>query len=165
MINNNRWLVAKQYEKEWWKTRKNQIDFGFYRSYAEELVESIQGVTDIAANTSILEIGSGAGGIVTFLNSDKSYAFDPLEEFYASVPNFQKQRNQKVKYQTAKAEHIPFEKKRFDFIICDNVLDHCDDIDKVFLEMRRVLRDHGTLWLRLNIYTFWGRLIRLLIEK
>ncbi|MDW7681666.1 MAG: methyltransferase domain-containing protein, partial [bacterium] len=162
---NNRWIAAQKYEKDWWDIRKKQIDFGFYRFYAEELIKSIHGIIDISANTSLLEIGSGAGGIVTYLNSDKRHAIDPLEEYYSSVPEFQKQRDQKVKYQTGKAENIPFDKKRFDFIICDNVLDHCDDIDKVFSEMRRVLRDHGKLWLRLNIYTFWGRLIRLLVEK
>ena len=31
--------------------------------------------------------------------------------------------------------------------------------------MQRVLRDQGKLYLRLNIYTFWGKLIRLLVEK
>lgn len=165
MPEDKRWTVAQSYEKGWWEARARQIDFGFYQNYAKELQECMRGILEIAPNTSILEIGSGAGGILTYLNSNDRSAIDPLDDFYASVPDFQQQRDQKVKYQTAKAENLPFEKKRFDFIICDNVLDHCENIDSIFSEMRRVLRDEGKLYLRLNIYTNWGKLIRWLVEK
>ena len=156
MSNNSRWDIAQNYEKEWWQTRKNQIEFDFYKAYADELKQQIQGILEVTSATSILEIGSGAGGILTYLKSDDRQAIDPLEDFYSSVPGFQTQRDPDVKYQKAKAEKLPFVKNRFDFIICDNVLDHCDDIKDVFTEMQRVLRDQGKVYLRLNIYTFWG---------
>lgn len=164
MMNRKRWSIAQRYEKEWWETRQEQVDFDFYREYAKELLEQTRGFIEMSAATAILEIGSGAGGIITFLPSDDRHAIDPLEDFYTSVLGFQAQRDHNVIYQKAKAEHLPYENQRFDLIICDNVLDHCDDVGMVFKEMCRVLRDDGKVYLRLNLYGFWGKFIRLLVE-
>ena len=164
MTENKRWLVAQEYEKEWWEERKDRIDFDFYEVYASELLDLIDGIMILSRDTSILEIGSGAGGIITFLDSDDRHAVDPLEDFYASVPRFRSLRDERVAYRKAEAEDLPFEDDRFDFIINDNVLDHCSDVNRVFSEMRRVLRQDGKVYLRLNLYTQWGKGIRFIVE-
>lgn len=163
-MNRQRWAVAQKYEKEWWAARQDQISFEFYREYAADLLQQTQDIIRIEPTTSILEIGSGAAGIITFLKADDRHAIDPLEDFYTAVPRFQTQRDRQVKYQQGRAENLPFDDRRFDFIICDNVLDHCDDAGRVFQELRRVLADHGVIYLRLNLYTTWGKFIRLLVE-
>ncbi|MBN1481755.1 class I SAM-dependent methyltransferase [candidate division KSB1 bacterium] len=160
-----RWETAQNYEKAWWESRTHLVEFDFYRAYANELLQQTRTIFTITPGTSILEIGSGAGGIITYLNSNDRWAIDPLEDFYATVPEFCEQRDQKVTYQTARAEDLPFADQRFDFIICDNVLDHCDDIQKVFSEMSRVLRNPGYVYLRLNLYTSWGKIVRVFVEK
>lgn len=164
-MSKNRWQAAQNYEKAWWERRKHLVQFDFYRAYAEELLEQTHGIFTIRPDTAILEIGSGAGGIVTFLHSDDRCAIDPLEDFYAAVPDFSRQRDPDVVYQTAKAEDLPFEEQRFDLIICDNVLDHCEDVNKVFSEMARVLREDGIIYLRVNLYTPWGKIVRAFVEK
>jgi ubiquinone/menaquinone biosynthesis C-methylase UbiE len=164
MIRRKRWTIAQNYEKEWWDIRKDQIDFDFYREYAKELLNYTQGIVQFESKTFILEIGSGAGGIITFLNSDHRHAIDPLEDYYSSIPNFKIQRDHKVIYQKAKAENVPYKNNQFDFVICDNVLDHCDDIGMIFKEINRVLASNGKVYLRLNIYSFWGKFIRLIVE-
>jgi ubiquinone/menaquinone biosynthesis C-methylase UbiE len=159
-----RWDVAQQYEKSWWNERREAVDFEFYKNFAEDLVEQTRTYIKISPETSILEIGSGAGGILTYLNSKDRNAIDPLEDYYTSVPEFVKQRDKNVQYQKAKAEELPFDDDRFDFIICDNVLDHCDDVDAVFHEIHRVLHDGGIVYLRLHVYHAWGKLIRSMVE-
>lgn len=164
MDRTDRWTAAQDYEREWWDSRKDRIDFDFYRTYASELLRQMEGIRSIASDTSILEIGSGAGGIITYLDSEDRHAVDPLEEFYASVPRFRRLRDGDVSYRAAKAEDLPYPDNRFDLIINDNVLDHCEDVQGVFLEMRRVLRRGGAIYLRLNRYTRWGRGIRRIVE-
>jgi len=163
-MDGERWRLAQQYEKEWWLSRQDHIDFDFYRAYAAEMIEQMKPVMVIGPATSVLEIGSGAGGIITFLNANERHAVDPLEDFYSSVPAFQAQRDPRVLYRKAKAERLPFEDNRFDLVICDNVLDHCDDVQASFKEMHRVLTKNGKIYLRVNRYTVWGKLIRLLAE-
>ena len=70
-----------------------------------------------------------------------------------------------MNYQTARAENLPFEDQRFDLIICDNVLDHCENVKQVIHEIQRTLRSGGMLYLRVNVYTFWGKWIRWIVEK
>jgi ubiquinone/menaquinone biosynthesis C-methylase UbiE len=161
----NRWNIAQGYEKAWWETRQELVDFDFYRAYAQELIEKTRDFISIQPTTAILEIGSGAGGILTFLDSNDRHAIDPLESFYGSVPTFQQQRDPNVQYKTAQAEDLPFEDNRFDLIICDNVLDHCENVQQVFEEIHRVMRSNSVLYLRVNLYTTWGKLVRFLVEK
>ena len=162
---NTRWALAQGYEKNWWNERSSRIDFEFYERFAAELKKYLKDILEITSYTSILEIGSGAGGIVTYLKeSNNRYAVDPLEKFYSTISSFREQRDKNVKYFSEKGENLPFESKMFDLVIMDNVLDHCDDPQKVMREVKRVLKEKGVLYFKQNTYHLWGRMIRLLME-
>jgi ubiquinone/menaquinone biosynthesis C-methylase UbiE len=163
-IQTKRWQSAQAYEKEWWRSHSCLIDPEFYKAYAEELLDELNGIIHIKEDTRILEIGSGAAGIITHLPGRFRYAIDPLEDFFSSVERFQSFRDKKVAYHTGKAEDLPFEDHFFNLIIIDNVIDHCQDIHLVFSEMERVLTDRGIIYLRLNTYTTWGKFIRKIVE-
>jgi len=166
MVNNIRWKIAQQYEKDWWEKRSYFIDFEFYKNFAEDLLEFGKELLVINQGTVVLEIGSGAGGILTYLtDSNYRYAIDPLESFYSSVPRFVSQRDKHVKYLSAKGEDLPFEDKKFDLIIMDNVLDHCDNPEKVMKEVKRVVKDKGIIFFKQNTYHTWGQLVRFLMER
>lgn len=47
----------------------------------------------------------------------------------------------------AKAEELPFKDNSVDSIVCDNVLEHIKNTEKVVLEMRRVLKQGGTVYM------------------
>lgn len=47
----------------------------------------------------------------------------------------------------ANAERLPFKKKSFDVVICREVIEHVDSAHKVFVEIRRVLKDKGYLYI------------------
>lgn len=159
-----RWEKAQGYEKQWWDRRKAGMNLEFYEDYAKDLQQQLFGVLEIHKDTYILEIGSGAAGILTFLKSDHRYAIDPLENFYAEVPEFAAYRDPAVKYFTAKGEKLQFDHEFFDLIIMDNVLDHCEDPLQVLKEMIRVLKPNGIIFFRQNVYHWWGKFIRQLME-
>lgn len=159
-----RWQTAQAYEKQWWQHRADNMDLEFYEAYAQDLIDELDGIFEIGGNTVILEIGSGAAGILTFLESEHRYAIDPLEQFFSTIPNFIRSRDKVVKYFAGKSENLPFRGNRFDFIIIDNVLDHCENVHLVLSEMSRVLKPNGCVYLRLNTYSLWGKFVRYLIE-
>ncbi|QQS36856.1 MAG: class I SAM-dependent methyltransferase [Ignavibacteriales bacterium] len=161
----SRWNLAQDYERNWWEKRSETIDFDFYKSFATELVQYTNAHFSIKDDSKILECGSGAGGILTYLTSSgQRYAFDPLENFYSSIRSFRTQRDSQVKYITARGEEIPFPDKTFDLIIMDNVLDHCESPVKVISEIKRVLGDNGIVYFKQNTYHLWGKLIRKVME-
>jgi ubiquinone/menaquinone biosynthesis C-methylase UbiE len=158
-----RWEKAQAYEEAWWRKRIDSINLEYLRHYADELVANLD--RDLTKETNILEIGSGPAGILTFLKSDHRFAIDPLEGFFAQIEKFSNYRDENVKYFEAKSESLPFKNSKFHLVIIDNVLDHCESIPKVFSELSRVLKAKGIIYLRLNVYHVWGRIIRLLAER
>ena len=160
-----RWHKAQTYERDWWQTRAPDMDLEFYASFAQALRREIDGLLSLGPETCILEIGSGAAGILTHLGeSEHRHAVDPLEDFYASVERFSAFRDPAVQYCTGTGEKLDFADDYFDLVIVDNVLDHCDDPDQVLAEMHRVLKRGGVVYFRQNTYHLWGRLVRGLME-
>jgi len=160
-----RWSTAQAYEEAWWQARVDEINLEYLKQYAERLIANLDGIIDIKDDTRILEIGSGPAGILTFLNSDYKRAIEPLESFFAGIEKFARVRDKRVKYYEGKAEALPFAKNEFNLIIIDNVLDHCEEVTKVFTEMNRVLMSGGIIYMKLNVYHAWGKIVRLLSEK
>ncbi len=157
--------MAQDYERTWWNIRKNEVDFNFYAAYARELRSFVDGLLRLNAETQVLEIGSGAGGIVTFLTECKvRFAIDPLEMFYSSVKEFTRQRDIGVRYACARGEELPFADEAFDLVLMDNALDHCENIDRVVQEVRRVLKTDGKVFFKQNVYHGWGWLVRSALE-
>lgn len=163
MKDNKRWELAQNYEFNWWKKRKDVIGVDYYRNSAEEIRNFYSESKVLEKNTGILEIGSGATGILTFLiESEQRFAIDPLESYYSTV--FSNLRDKTVKYFNAKGENLPFEDKKFDLVIIDNVLDHCENPSKVMNEAVRVLKENGSIYFRQNTYNMYGKFMRALME-
>lgn len=50
-------------------------------------------------------------------------------------------------------------------MIIDNVLDHVDNAEGVLEEIYRVLSDDGILYIELNVHTYWGFLLHVMLAK
>lgn len=159
-----RWREAQQYEQAWWQAREDAINPEFYRNYARMVREEVAPWITLDAATCIVEVGSGAAGIVTGLTGERT-AVDPLEAYYGSVPAFAAGRDPAVRYVAAQGEALPLPDGQFDFALCDNVLDHCEDPAQVLAEVRRVLRPGGVFWLRVHVYHRWGAFVRFVAER
>jgi ubiquinone/menaquinone biosynthesis C-methylase UbiE len=160
-----RWMRAQEYERNWWQQRIHSINLSYLRAFAEEISVEHADILSVTPETTILEIGSGPAGVLTFLKSRERYAIDPLEDFYSSVESFKTFRDPQVRYFSARAEELPFPDKKFDLIVMDNVLDHCENVIQSMSEISRVLKKNGSVYVRLNIYSWWGKLIRTFAER
>lgn len=160
-----RWYKAQSCERAWWQSRAAAMDLDFYAAFAQALRRELDGIITLGADTRVLEIGSGAAGILTHLGeSHERHAVDPLEEFYASEERFRAYRDPAVRYHAGTGENLGFPAGHFHLVIMDNVLDHCADPDRVLDEIQRVLKPGGTVYLRQNTYHLWGRMVRRLME-
>lgn len=163
--NKSRWETAQEYEKSWWSNKVFEIDLEFYERFARDITSLLKPFISINKNTYVLEIGSGAAGIITYLESNYKYAIDPLESYYSTVPKYTAIKDSKIRYSTGMAENLPYDNTYFDLIIIDNVLDHCEKPNKVLQEMHRVLKLGGIIFFRQNTYHFWGKMVREIMEK
>lgn len=164
-MKNSRWEKAQQYEQNWWSERGEIINFQYYKVFASQLVSDLKLIIEIKKDPSILEVGCGPAGISTYLDSDRKYAIDPLNDYFVSVERFQQLRDQRTQYLTAKGESLPYKEESFDLVIMDNVLDHCENPEQVMKETLRVMKKGGVLYFQQNVYTLWGKGLRLGMEK
>lgn len=51
----------------------------------------------------------------------------------------------KIQFKSFDCHEIPLKENSFDYVIANHVLFYCDDLEKVFSEIRRVLKPQGTL--------------------
>ena len=96
-----------------------------------------------------LEVGSGAHGLVFFLDGLRASGVDPLALDYARLfPQWQSA----VPTAAAAGERLPFAAAAFDLVLCDNVVDHAEDPAAIAGELVRVLRPGGVLYFTVNIH-------------
>ena len=162
MAQKNRWRLAQEYELQWWGSYKQNIEW--YRNFSRTVEAATAPYLFLGSGTSILEIGSGAAGALTFLDSGNKYAVDPLEDYFAGQKRFAEFRDPRVRYLKARGEELPFRGEYFDLVIIDNVLDHCEFPGKVLDEVGRMLKPGGVIFFRQNVYLAWGRLVRRVME-
>lgn len=165
MTNKSRWSKAQDYEKNWWDKRHNSIDLGYLKRFSSDLLEFCSPYYTFSKQSKILEIGSGPAGILTHLPGIIRCAVDPLEDFYSTVETYKAYRDKNVQYSNAMGENLPYEDNKFDFVIMDNVLDHCESPEKVVSEINRVLLSGGIVYFKQNVYHNLGKMIRNLLEK
>lgn len=160
-----RWNLAQDYEKKWWSKHEQGISTNYFENSASEIIEVFNSLSQLNENTRILEIGSGAFGIVNFIKGSKyRYGIDPLEHYYRTISEFTNKRETEVTYITGKGEELPFE-EHFDIIILDNVLDHCENPKQVVSEIMRLSKKETFVFFRQNTYNLYGKLMRNLMEQ
>jgi SAM-dependent methyltransferase len=160
-----RWVAAQHYERNFWADAASQItrgagtQFDWYRWRAEQLSEQLAALElgHVArGDATVLEVGSGPIGIVSYFRGRVRVAVDPLNAFYGTDPVLRAKRSPEVDYRTGVGENIPCETGSCDFVIIENCIDHVQDIHGVGREINRVLRPGGVLYLNVNCRTVVG---------
>lgn len=114
--------------------------YGWMRWYYEQL--------HIPENSRILELGCGDGSLwannmdripdgfdITLTDFSEGMLMDAKKKLEPQIDKF--------KFKLVDAETIPFEDESFDAVIANHMLYHVQDIEKVFSEIKRVLKKGG----------------------
>jgi SAM-dependent methyltransferase len=103
----------------------------------------------IDADARVLEVGSGAHGLVFYFGTTRGVGCDPLACDYAALFPAWQRRAQTV---AAAGERLPFSDSSFDVVLCDNVVDHAEGPARIAREMARVLAPGGLLYFTVNFH-------------
>jgi len=128
----------------------------------DEQIQVIEKYRNITGN--FLEVGSGFGGLVTYLNTVKydrcnAYGLEPSVDAYtgtiASTRLLVQANNISSKFINGFGENIPFKSNFFDIVYSTSVLEHVKDPEQVICEAIRVLKPGGLLQFIIPNYGSW----------
>jgi len=111
-----------------------------------DLLETFQ---PINADARVIEVGSGAHGLIFYFGSRRGIGVDPLAVSYGRLfPRWQ----HCAPTVAAAGESLPFPDQSFDVVICDNVVDHAESPARIVRELARVLKPAGLLYFTVNVH-------------
>jgi SAM-dependent methyltransferase len=119
----------------------------------------LEAVRPIGGDARVLEVGSGAHGLVFYFGTTRGVGCDPLACEYAALFPAWQRRAQTV---AAAGERLPFADSSFDLVLCDNVVDHAEGPSQIVRETARVLAPGGLVYFTVNfhhaVYSWAARL-------
>src|SRR5437660_8037563 len=90
---------------------------------SQKVRASLELIGPIDADARVLEVGSGAHGLIFFFGARYGVGVDPLAHSYAALfPVWQR----KALTIAAFGEALPFADNSFDIVLCDNVVNHAE---------------------------------------
>lgn len=98
----------------------------------------------------VLEVGAGNGPVYELNRANERVGIDPLSNHSETLPQVTRRDGNLVV--TGVGERLPFEDGAFDVVICNNVLDHVQSVNRTLAEMCRVLDSEGRFILRVNAF-------------
>jgi SAM-dependent methyltransferase len=98
----------------------------------------------------VVEVGSGAGGLIWRWPAERRLAIDPLAHFYRrSFPQIQANGPGIVQ---ARGERLPLADSCAALVLSDNVLDHVQQPSAYLSECHRILRPGGIFYMTVDVH-------------
>lgn len=143
-----RQLAYQQRKAEHVRGREDEFIGAMVRSSqrVRKLLETFQ---PISPDARVIEVGSGAHGLIFYFGSEPRVGVDPLAVSYGNLfPRWQ----QCAQTVAACGESLPFADQSFDVVLCDNVVDHAESPKRIVAELTRVLAPGGLLYFTVNVH-------------
>lgn len=116
---------------------------------AQTIQQRLEKIKPISENDNILEVGSGAHGLIFGFGKGFKVGIDPLAVHYKRLfPLWQKNSLTLA----AIGEKLPFTDASFDVVLSDNVIDHAENPVEIIEELMRVLKSGGLLYFTVNVH-------------
>lgn len=142
---------SKRFSPELYLTRTSLA----IRIIEKRRISKIVKLISPSGSEKILDIGCGAGDILieiikkirehaSFLIKKRRMSLYGIDASKFMVKRAKERLPETVKIKQSLAEELPFEDGFFDKVLCSEVLEHVENIEKVVSEMGRVLKTNGT---------------------
>jgi ubiquinone/menaquinone biosynthesis C-methylase UbiE len=111
------------------------------QKHVEILAQELAGVH----GKRVLELATGSGSAVHFLNKDNQYTGTDISAglLQQAASQFRKAGFSEPEFYVVSATDLPFENNTFDLCLCILSMNFFNDIEQVFREIRRVLVPEG----------------------
>ena len=143
-----RQLAYQEKKAQHLKGREQDVIVAMQRSSrrVRELLETFQTIADDAR---VIEVGSGAHGLIFCFGAKQGIGVDPLAVSYRRL--FPRWQNYAITIAAA-GEQLPFANESFDVVLCDNVVDHAESPQQIVAELVRILKPGGLLYFTVNVH-------------
>jgi SAM-dependent methyltransferase len=144
----DRQLEYQEKKAEHLRGREEEVIAAMQRSSrrVRELLEKFQAIDNDAR---VIEVGSGAHGLIFYFGAKGGIGVDPLAVSYHNL--FPRWQNCAPTI-AAVGERLPFGDQSFDVVICDNVVDHAESPAGIVAELVRILKSGGLLYFTVNVH-------------
>lgn len=116
---------------------------------ANSLRQRLDAIQRIKETDRVLEVGSGAHGLIFGFEANFAVGIDPLAVDYKRLfPLWQEDAGTVA----ALGERLPFGDASFEIVLSDNVIDHAEDPVGIIEEFARVLKPGGLLYFTVNVH-------------
>jgi len=116
---------------------------------AQQIRRQLESIRTISPSDKVLEVGSGAHGLVFGFGTKLGVGVDPLAVDYKRL--FPRVQASAVTV-AAIGEELPFDDGSFDIVLSDNVIDHAEHPLAIIDEIVRVLKPGGILFFTVNVH-------------
>jgi len=135
---NQRWKIAQEHEKGHWgkhprKLRSDEVLYDYYKFFKKFLA--------LGDGLSVLDVGSGPFGMITYFPRGARCALDPLVDDYSQISEI----IEGTALVKGVAEHLPFIDGSFDVVVSTNAIDHMMKPDLMLSEAHRVIKESGCM--------------------
>lgn len=143
-----RQLEYQREKAESLRGEESKTFLGFWRN-SQFKRQMLQKIHPIMPESKVLEVGSGAHGLIFGFGECFGVGIDPLAVHYKNLfPTWQKN----VPTVAAIGEQLPFADAAFDVVLSDNVIDHAEAPVEIIYELVRVLKPGGLLYFTVNVH-------------
>ena len=143
-----RQLAYQQHKAQHLRGHEDEVIAAMTKS-SRRVRDLLEQFRPIAKDARVIEVGSGAHGLIFCFEGDRRVGVDPLAVDYSGLfPRWQR-RAQTI---AAVGESLPFRDESFDVVICDNVVDHAESPSQIVRELVRILAPGGLLYFTVNIH-------------
>jgi SAM-dependent methyltransferase len=153
-----RQLASQQAKANAIRNRQDQV-VRWRTAHAHAVRARLERLRAIAPDARVLEVGSGAHGLIFFFGAERGVGVDPLAAQYRPLFPLWQGRAPTL---AAAGEWLPFAAGAFDVVLCDNVIDHAERPAAIVAELARVLAPGGLLYFNVNVHhPLYGAVSRL----
>ncbi|MDQ3712953.1 MAG: methyltransferase domain-containing protein [Acidobacteriota bacterium] len=143
-----RQLVYQQEKAQLIKNEERQIVVGIFQR-ANVVRQKLEKFKSISGESRVLEVGSGAHGLIFGLGNEFGIGVDPLAAHYKRLFPVWQGNAQTI---AAIGEKLPFSDSSFDVVLSDNVIDHAEKPIAILEEITRVLKPSGLFYFTVNVH-------------
>jgi SAM-dependent methyltransferase len=160
-VSHKRWRFAQQREREYQQRKalaaagREQVILDHATANARQVSAFLGELGYLVSEGLVVEVGSGAHGLIWKWPAKRRIAIDPLAVFYRSAFTYLQQDD--VTVLAASGGQLPLEDAVADVLLSDNVLYDVQDPSAYLQECARVLKPSGILYFTVDVHhsVYW----------
>lgn len=140
-----KWTNQFKWRKDFLKWQEERI---WQEKYQDKIIDFLEKFIPDLKNKKILDLGCGMGGFLVAMKK-RGYDIEGLEpnSDYRKIAILRGKRyGLEIKVTAGFGEKMPFPNNSFDFIFCNNVLEHCENPIEILKESYRILKPDGQIY-------------------